>query len=91
MSGQTLVSPVGNLLQVDLFVAVQQLGDIVTDDPDKEGDEDDGKNHPQPDAGVQQELWTSHRSLFDSVKPKQTRRRSDGDFTKNYFHNIATA
>lgn len=40
------VSPVRNLLQVHLFVAVEQLGDVVTDDPDEEGDEDDGQDHP---------------------------------------------
>lgn len=47
------VSPVRNLLQVNLFVAVKQLGNVVTDDPDKEGDEDDGQDHPQPNTGVQ--------------------------------------
>lgn len=46
-------SPVRDLLQVDLLVAVEQLGDVVTDDADKEGDEDDGQDHPQPNAGVQ--------------------------------------
>ncbi|KAF3860944.1 hypothetical protein F7725_001199 [Dissostichus mawsoni] len=54
-----------HLLQVDLLVAVQQLRDVVTDDPHEEGDEDDGQDDPHPNAGVQQELWTGHRSLFN--------------------------
>lgn len=55
--------PVRNLLQVHLLVAVKQLRDIVTDDPHQEGDEDDGQDHPQTDAGVQQELGTTHCPL----------------------------
>ncbi len=83
-TGQTrlaaeFVSPVRNLLQVDLFVAVEQLGDVVADDPDEEGDEDDGQDHPHPNAGVQQELWTGHRSLFNqpTQTEAQTGRRSE--------------
>lgn len=58
-------SPVRDLLQVDFLVAVEQLGDIVSDDPNKEGDEHDGQDHPHPNAGVQQELRPGHRSLFN--------------------------
>lgn len=53
-------SPVRDLNQVHSLVSVQQLGDVVTDDSNEEGDEDDGQDHPHPDAGVQQELWTDH-------------------------------
>lgn len=60
---QGSASPVGHLLQVHLLVVVEQLGDVMPDDPHEEGDEDDGQHHPQPDAGVQQELRTGHRSL----------------------------
>lgn len=58
--GQDWGPPVRNLLQVHLFVAVQQLRDIVPDDSHEEGDEDDGQDHPQPNTGVQQELGTTH-------------------------------
>lgn len=79
------VSPVRNLLQVDLLVAVEQLGDVVTDDPNKEGDEDDGQDHPHPNAGVQQELWTGHRSLFNQPTETQTGRRSERGKELCYF------
>lgn len=49
---------------------MEQLSDVVTDDPDEEGDEDDGQDDPHPNAGVQQELWTGHRSLFN--QPTET-------------------
>lgn len=45
--------PVRNLLQVDLLVAVEELGDVVTHDPNKKGDEDNGQDHPHPNTGVQ--------------------------------------
>lgn len=45
-------APVRHLLQIDLLVAVQQLGDIVTDDAHEEGDEDYRQDHPEADAGV---------------------------------------
>lgn len=64
--------PVRNLLQVHLFVAVQQLRDIVTDDSHEEGDEDDGQDHPQPNTGVQQELGTTHLPLFNLLDKKTT-------------------
>ena len=70
-------SPVGHLLQVHLFVAVQQLSHIVTDDPDEESDEDNGQDHPQSNTGVQQELWTGHRSLFNQPEV-ETGRTSGG-------------
>lgn len=69
-------SPVRNLLQVHLLVTVEQLGYIMADDPDEEGDEDDGQDHPHPNAGVQQELWTGHGSLFN--QPTQTEAQTRG-------------
>ena len=34
----------------------------MSDNPNQEGDEDDGQNHPQADVGVQQQLRLSHTS-----------------------------
>lgn len=50
---------------------MQQLRDIVTDDPHEEGDEDDGQDHPQPDTGVQQELGATHPPLNLSQADKK--------------------
>ena len=67
------VLPVGHLLQLNLLVTVQQLSDVVTDDPHEEGDEDDGQHHPHPNTGVQQELRTPH----DYLRERQTERERD--------------
>lgn len=80
----TLSSPVRHLLQVDLLIAVEQLRYIVTDDADEEGDEDDGQHHPHANAGVQQELWTGHRSLFN--QPTDRNRRRDDLQEKQAAH-----
>lgn len=84
----TLSSPVRHLLQVDLLIAVEQLRHIVTDDADEEGDEDDGQHHPHANAGVQQELWTGHRSLFN--QPTDRNRRRD-DLQENQAGHIQVA
>lgn len=68
-------SPVRNLLQVHLFVTVQQLCHIVTDDSHEEGDEDDGQDHPQPNAGVQQELGATHRPPSNLTHTKSYKSR----------------
>lgn len=53
-------SPVGHLLQVHLLVAVEKLGDVVTEDAHEESDIDDGQDHPHAYAGIQQQLGTGH-------------------------------